>query len=139
MPRRICYRRAACWFGGLAALCLTSLTGFAADYAGSEACRTCHSDVWSTFYRNPHFKSLASGKETPENTGCESCHGPGKAHVDAHGGKATIVAFSVLAPNQILDNCLRCHAETLSRANVRRSSHTLNEVVCTSCHSVHKS
>lgn len=108
-------------------------------YVGSNVCRTCHPDVWATFYKNPHYKSLASGKEPADRTGCESCHGPGEAHVKAGGGKGTIpAAFSLLEPRQILDNCLRCHTETISRANIRRSSHTQNDVVCTSCHSVHK-
>ena len=111
----------------------------AAGFVGSNPCRTCHPDVWASFYKNPHFKSIASGKEPPERTGCESCHGPGQAHIQAHGGKATIIAFSQLDQHEILDNCLRCHSETLSRANIRRSSHTLNGVVCTNCHSIHKS
>ncbi len=123
----------------LRALLLVSPAAFAADYIGSQACKTCHPDVWSTFYKNPHFKSVASGKESPENTGCESCHGPGQAHVNAHGGKATIVAFSQLGPEKTLNACLRCHGETLSRANIRRSSHTQQDVVCTNCHSIHKS
>jgi len=109
------------------------------SFVGSNVCRTCHPDIWATFFKNPHYKSIASGKETPERTGCEGCHGPGKAHVEARGGKATIVAFSELQPKQVLDNCLRCHAETLSRANIRRSTHTLNAVVCSNCHSIHKS
>ncbi len=109
------------------------------NYVGSNVCRTCHPDVWANFYKNPHFKSVASGKESAERTGCEGCHGPGKAHVEARGGKATIVAFSELSARQVLDNCLRCHAETLSRANIRRSAHTLNDVVCSNCHSIHKS
>jgi DmsE family decaheme c-type cytochrome len=108
-------------------------------FVGSAACKTCHSDIWSTFYKNPHYKSIASGKEPPERTGCESCHGPGKAHVEARGGKATIIAFSELAPERILDNCLRCHSGTISRANIRRSEHTLNGMACNSCHSIHKS
>jgi DmsE family decaheme c-type cytochrome len=49
------------------------------------------------------------------------------------------VAFSQLQPKQVLDNCLRCHSQTLSRANIRRSLHTQNDVVCTNCHSIHKS
>jgi len=111
----------------------------ASGFVGSNVCRTCHPDVWANFYKNPHFKSIASGKEPAERTGCESCHGPGQTHVQARGGKASIVAFSELAPEKILDNCLRCHAETVSRANIRRSEHTLNDVVCTNCHSIHKS
>src|ERR1035438_3227880 len=83
----------------------TSASGF----VGSQACKPCHPDVWSKFFKNPHFKSVASGKETPEHTGCEGCHGPGQAHIEAHGGKATIIAFSRLEPKKILKNCLRCH------------------------------
>jgi DmsE family decaheme c-type cytochrome len=60
-------------------------------------------------------------------------------HVDAKGGKATIVAFSELAPNAVLDACLRCHSKDLNRANIRRSNHSQANVVCTSCHSIHQS
>jgi DmsE family decaheme c-type cytochrome len=108
-------------------------------YAGSTVCKTCHPDVWADFYKNPHFRSIASGKEEPKNTGCEGCHGPAAAHVKAHGGKATIISFPRLTPKQTIDACLRCHADTLSRANIHSSQHTRNGVACTSCHSVHKS
>lgn len=108
-------------------------------YAGSTACKTCHPDVWSTFYKNPHFRSIASGKEEPANTGCEGCHGPAAAHVKAHGGKATIISFPELTPKQTISACLRCHADNLNRSNIHSSPHTLNGVACTSCHSVHKS
>src|SRR5690348_1313268 len=95
-------------------------------YVGSNACRTCHADIWQPFFKNPHFKSIASGKETPEHTGCEGCHGPAQAHVAAGGGKNTIPrAFSLMPPKQALDTCLDCHAKDLSRANIRRSEHTL--------------
>ncbi len=114
----------------------TAATG--ADYVGSEACKTCHPDVWSTFFKNPHYKSVVSGKEAPANTGCEGCHGPGQAHVAAHGGKAMIV-FSELSAEQTLDACLRCHGQTIARANIRRSTHTQNDIVCTNCHSIHHS
>jgi DmsE family decaheme c-type cytochrome len=99
----------------------------------------CHADVWFKFYKNPHFRSVATDKEAPAETGCEGCHGPGGAHIKAHGGKATIVAFSQLTATQKLDTCLRCHADNLNRANIRSSPHTLNGVVCTDCHSIHKS
>ena len=111
----------------------------APEYVGSAVCRTCHPDVYLNFYKNPHYKSIASGREAPERTGCEGCHGPGKAHVEARGGKATIKAFSELAPKQALETCLGCHSKDWPRANIRRSSHTLADIDCTNCHSIHKS
>jgi DmsE family decaheme c-type cytochrome len=113
-------------------------------YVGSDVCKTCHPNVWATFFKNPHYKLLAnapspSGDKNEPRPGCESCHGPGQAHVAARGGKETIVAFSQLKPADILNNCLRCHSQTISRANIRRSSHTLADIVCTSCHSIHSS
>ena len=109
------------------------------EFVGSAVCKTCHPNVWLNFYKNPHYKSIASGREEPEKTGCEGCHGPGQAHVQARGGKATIIAFSELKPKAILDNCLRCHGKDFNRGNIRRSEHTLSDVVCTNCHSIHRS
>lgn len=140
------------WFAAAAFLLLASVAQAAqsgplqpspeasgSGYVGSNVCRTCHPVQWTTFYKNPHFRTLAAGNQPPEKTGCESCHGPGKAHVEARGGKATIVAFSELRPKQILDNCLACHAKDFTRTEIRRSEHTLNDVVCTNCHSIHSS
>src|SRR5215472_4866126 len=79
-------------------------------YIGNNVCRGCHPTIWQNFYKNPHFRSVASGKEPPERTGCEGCHGPARAHVGAGGGKNTIPrAFSLLTPAQTLDACLTCH------------------------------
>lgn len=119
---------------------LMTVTAEAQDFVGSNVCKTCHADIWLNFYKNPHFKSIASGKETPEHTGCEGCHGGAKAHVEARGGKTTIPrAFSLMPPNKALETCLECHSKDLSRSNIRRSQHTLNDVACTSCHSIHHS
>jgi len=128
----------------IALLFLTALVASAqapaAGYVGSEVCKTCHSDIWFNFYKNPHYKSIAAGNLPPERTGCEGCHGPAKAHIEARGGKTTIPrAFSLMPAKKILDTCLTCHAKDLSRTNIRRSSHTEADVVCSNCHSIHKS
>ena len=122
----------------LAAVAASSQTK-PSDYAGSIACRKCHADVWLPFYKNPHYKSLASGQEPPERTGCEGCHGPGAAHIAASGGKTNIRAFSTMEPGQALEACLACHAKDFSRANIRQSRHTQAAVSCGACHSIHKS
>ena len=52
------------------------------QFAGSNICESCHADVWMNFYKNPHYKSIASGKEPEAKTGCEGCHGPARKHVE---------------------------------------------------------
>lgn len=112
----------------------------ASGYVGSNACKTCHADIWLNFYKNAHFKSIATGDQPPGRTGCEGCHGPAKAHVEARGGKTTIPhAFSLMTPKAVLDDCLACHADNFDKANIQRSEHTLADVACTSCHSIHHS
>jgi DmsE family decaheme c-type cytochrome len=108
----------------------------ASSYVGSAQCRTCHPDLWMPFYKNPHFRSVASGKEAPENIGCEGCHGPGGAHIRQQGA---MTDFRKISPAVASRVCLRCHAEAISRANIRTSPHNVNGVGCTTCHSVHHS
>jgi len=138
----ITFRRAVLALRAAGLVFLLSAMGLSQEpkkaYVGSMVCKTCHPDVWRNFYKNPHFRSIAIGTAKPEDTGCEGCHGPGGRHVEAHGGKASIIAFSELTPKQTMNTCLRCHSETLARANIRRSPHTLNDISCTQCHSVHK-
>ena len=107
-------------------------------YAGSNACQTCHPDIWQSFFKNPHYKSIASGKEPPERTGCEGCHGPAQAHIEAGGGSDSIPrAFSVMTPKQAMQTCLTCHEKNFDKANIQRSDQTRNDVACNSCHSIH--
>jgi DmsE family decaheme c-type cytochrome len=108
------------------------------QYTGGEACKTCHADIWRNFFKNPHFKSVASGKEPAELAGCEGCHGPGGGHIDGKGDKSKIIAFSALEPKQAQARCLSCHANTAALGQIRRSQHTLNQIVCTGCHSIHR-
>jgi predicted CXXCH cytochrome family protein len=111
------------------------------EYIGQTGCTTgCHKHdaIWKSFSTNPHFKSVASGKEPAEKTGCEGCHGPGKEHVDQRGDLDTIThSFATMKPAEIVNLCLGCHNKEFSKANIRRSEHTQHDVACTSCHSIH--
>jgi hypothetical protein len=61
------------------------------DYVGSETCVTCHDDQNRRFKNTVMGKAMLGNPHTPEEArGCESCHGPGRAHVEAGGGKETI-------------------------------------------------
>jgi len=108
-------------------------------FAGSAACRTCHPNIVVNYFRNPHFKTQTMDGQPPEKSGCEGCHGPGSDHIASKGDRTKIIAFSQIQPKQVLDNCLRCHAESLGRAQIRRSQHSLAQVACNACHSIHRS
>ena len=81
---------------------------------------------------NPHNKiTLTHGA----GTACESCHGPGKAHVEGGGDVTKIKQLAKMTPAQVSETCLGCHAGT--HPNFQRSPHAKAGVGCTSCHSVH--
>lgn len=106
-----------------------------ADYVGSETCATCHSDEANKFSSNPHAKlALEHGGK---GVTCESCHGPGKAHVESGGDATKILQISKASPKVVDDTCLSCHAS--GHANFERSSHGAAGVSCISCHSIHAS
>jgi len=107
------------------------------DYVGSETCKACHEDQFKRFSSTKHAKlqEVASWKDKAQ--GCESCHGPGKAHVENAGDKTKIVTFVGKNSKEISETCLGCHAGKESHNNFRRGEHWRNDVGCTDCHSSH--
>ena len=105
-----------------------------ADFVGQETCATCHQDQVKGFVGNPHSKlALEHGGK---GVTCESCHGPGKAHVDSGGDATKIFQFTKATPKQVSERCLTCHAG--DHPNFDRTAHGDALVGCTSCHSIHK-
>jgi DmsE family decaheme c-type cytochrome len=75
-------------------------------------------------------------ERTPAAThGCESCHGPGKAHVDS-GDPALIKNPGKMKPQEASQICATCHNRN-SHALWDGSQHDQRNVGCISCHSVH--
>ncbi|HSY02720.1 MAG TPA: DmsE family decaheme c-type cytochrome [Acidobacteriaceae bacterium] len=104
-----------------------------ADFVGQETCAACHADVVKKFDGNPHAR-LALEHEGKGVT-CESCHGPGKAHVDGGGDITRIRHFDKASPQEIDATCMGCHAGV--HPNFDRSPHAKAGVSCLGCHSVH--
>lgn len=108
------------------------------DFVGSETCKACHEDQHASFSKTAHAKLQKAGWKS-EKQGCESCHGPGKAHVEGGGDKTKIRTFLNESPKQISETCLQCHAGKEEHNNYKRGEHWRNDVACTDCHSPHSS
>jgi DmsE family decaheme c-type cytochrome len=108
-----------------------------AQYIGSEVCKTCHEDIYDNWEKTPHWKTMLDTKGGPSHQGCESCHGPGSAHVAGGGDVTKIFVFEKHSAKEIDDRCLGCHAGGTEHMNALNSIHSRNEVSCTSCHSPH--
>lgn len=107
------------------------------DYMGSDSCRDCHEDQFKAFALTKHAKlgQLADWKGKAH--GCESCHGPGKAHIEGEGDKTKIISFKNKSSKAVSETCLTCHAGKEDHNNFRRGEHWRNDVGCTDCHSSH--
>jgi hypothetical protein len=115
-----------------------------ATLVGSQACAQCHggspagrldaslpplTDVHTTFSATTHARV---------GVGCESCHGPGSAHVAANGDRNTILTF----PNSLSPVvCAQCHAGihqewTLSKHDDKVTAPIQSgSTTCLRCHS----
>ncbi len=118
----------------LAVLCAGLASGFAAEegYVGSETCEACHEETVKKFSRTPHATAPGWSAEKA----CESCHGPGQAHVDNDDGTG-IVRPTTLLPEEASAVCLSCHKEQHSQFGFPQSTHSLSDVSCVDCHNPH--
>ena len=103
-------------------------------YAGSDTCVMCHEAEGNSLKATKHGQA-ANPKAPAAMHGCESCHGPGQAHVDDD-AKGHIVKFGTLTPSQVSETCLTCHNRG-GHAGWEGSVHASRNLSCTTCHSVH--
>jgi len=119
--------------------------GRAQDYVGAETCGACHPNQARQFANTVHAGAAAAG--APFGTGCESCHGPGLAHIQAVGqagndpsrieaAKRLIFGFHG-KPAENAARCLTCHDTSKNQDPYNRSEHKLQGVSCEQCHSAH--
>ena len=108
----------------------------AEDYVGSEACKDCHEDQFKAFSHTSHAQLVKIKSWTGKVTGCEACHGPGKAHSE-EGDPAKIISFKNKSSKETSETCLGCHAGREEHNNFRRGEHWRNDIGCTDCHSSH--
>jgi len=82
-------------------------------YAETDICKTCHQEVWEKHFAGTPHAALLKGSQH----GCQSCHGPGQAHVDGGGDPTKIIRFEMLSPAQTA----RSAPDVISRASRPRT------------------
>ena len=112
---------------------VTSLRRF---YSGTKACTKCH-EKQAKAYREGPMSHYWNARTPAADIGCETCHGPGKAHDDAPAVKGLIRGFKGVPAREATDVCLTCHNRE-EHAGWQGGLHDARNVGCTSCHSVHK-
>ena len=106
------------------------------DYVGTEVCQACHEDQFKAFSHTSHAGLAKIGSWKDKVTGCESCHGPGKAHAE-EGDPTKIISFKNKGSKEISETCLTCHAGREEHNNFRRGEHWRNDIGCADCHASH--
>ena len=103
------------------------------EYVGEQTCLGCH-DTQS--YKGTAHAITANVRTPAATHGCESCHGPGKAHAES-GDASLIRRFNKsTAPSEITATCTSCHNRA-SHALWEGSPHDQRNLSCVTCHSVH--
>lgn len=136
------YKRYLLWlFGALALFTVPQIARAQAKsgFAGDAACVDCHKET------THQFDATSMGKLIKENggiehgkQGCESCHGPSKAHVESGGEERPPISFSRKSTTPVAvrnATCLSCHEKT-ARTLWKGSTHESRNVACTDCHTV---
>ena len=103
-------------------------------YAGADTCVLCHEAEANSITHSKHGQTK-DPRSPAAKLGCESCHGPGQAHVDDD-AKGKIKKFKELKPGEVSDTCLTCHNRG-THAGWEASAHAARNLSCNTCHSVH--
>jgi len=108
-------------------------------YVGSETCMECHEEWYESYMKNYH--AIKGDPRTPAaRRGCESCHGPGAAHVESEGEEGTILILNEKSDISAAEKnrpCLGCH--TKGKVVLwPGSTHEQRGLACSSCHNPHQ-
>ncbi len=122
---------------------LSSLTGEETQGSdgtvGVATCKACHSKYYESYAASIHSKKEIPGSPASK-LDCESCHGPGAAHLEKMGsGGAGIFIFSkkLADAEQKSARCLSCHSETPRINSWDMGRHRAAGISCDNCHTVH--
>ena len=113
----------------------------AEDYVDEQSCVRCHARSHASFDPSPHKGYVANPGLPKDRQGCQSCHGPGRPHVQ-HSKPGDeilkyVISYTKLPAKETTTACLRCHQDTLSELHWKRTGHARADVSCVDCHQMH--
>jgi DmsE family decaheme c-type cytochrome len=130
MTRQVCI-----WSAFLVLLFAASAGAQSGNYVGEATCIGCHDTEGQALRHTLHGKG--QNPRTPEGVhGCETCHGPGKAHIDDPSKPDSIKRFTTMKPRDVSNTCLTCH-DRGNHTQWKGSMHDARNLSCTTCHSIH--
>ena len=110
-----------------------ALPALAQQLPPGPVCANCHAAAYNSTVLTAH-----GAKNDANGTMCMTCHGDATAHVkDPYKVKPeNRLAASVPAADKA-GVCLTCHAGNRQLQFWQAGKHSLNEVACSNCHSIH--
>ena len=106
---------------------------------GADICKGCHEDHYKSYLASTHSKKSIPNSPASKDA-CESCHGPGAAHVEKSGERGVgIFIFSkkIADAKSKSAKCLSCHGESKDLSLWAQGRHVVSDVSCDNCHTVH--
>lgn len=100
-------------------------------YVGNVMCVRCHEEYQNGFAEAPHGDD-ESAVEIVEQ-GCQSCHGPGRAHVqqpEQEDRRPNTARYNIAEKNEL---CQSCHDELAPYSK----HHPFADMSCSQCHVLH--
>lgn len=117
------------------------------NYVGADICTACHKEQHDKYAKTKHLDLIRPARSNQKVVvGCETCHGPGKAHADGevaannekeqNEAKKLIFSFTK-DPKKSAERCLTCHQSGLNQKDFDHSPHAKLGVACSTCHTMH--
>ena len=105
-----------------------------AHFVGNHACAECHTNISRAFPSSPHSRIQLQDVLAKDQTGCESCHGPGSLHIEAGGGRNKFI----VNPGKDVSACFECHRSVEAQFHLPRHHPVLEQKMnCVQCHDPH--
>ncbi len=129
------------WICALPALLLISGPTSAQQYSseGGVACVDCHDTPTVMGIVETAHADFDNPRTPAAQKQCQSCHGPSAEHMqfpmqvsNVHFGRG-----AETSAQEQNEQCMNCHGTMEQKESWRASAHGYDDVVCSTCHSVH--